>query len=259
MTEARIPFGNLQSSGIEELAGGMPVAMNVVSDAGGTIRKRPGLQSYFSNIVDANGISCLYETTAGDVYAVAGTVPQRNIFQIKSTGPVQIHAASQGDVPGTNRPIVAETEALLVFAGGREPEKLVLSTKTPSRLGGGPPQGSHVIANSSSLMMNDVRGTTPSYFYFSAPVTSPTVYAPNEDWTTPILTGTVKAEARPDPIVALHENTDEIFAFGTTSLGCPHKRHSASARQCVSRSAIPNVTPPVHRRVPRPRPLRPQS
>lgn len=218
MTEARIPFGNLQASGIEELSGGMPVAMNVVSDGGGTIRKRPGLTSYFSSIVNANGISCLYETTAGEVYAVAGTVPSRNIFQIKSTGAIQLHAASQADVPGTDRPTVAETDALLVFAGGRNPEKLVLSTKMPSRLGGGPPQGSHVIAMRSSLMLNDVRGNTPGSFYFSAPTTSSADYSPNEDWTTPQLTGSVKAEARPDPIVALHDNTDEIFAFGTTTL-----------------------------------------
>jgi len=30
---ARIPFGNLQASGTEELGGGSPVALNVVADS----------------------------------------------------------------------------------------------------------------------------------------------------------------------------------------------------------------------------------
>lgn len=214
MPEARIPFGNLQSSGIEELSGGMPVCMNIVADSAGTVRRRPGLTSYLSSI-NVNGVSALYETVNGDVYAVAGTVPTRDIYFVTSGGAADISGHPQGDLAGTARPVIAETEALLVIAGGAEPEKIVLSTKTTSRLGGSPPQGTSIVANHSRLLTNDI--SSLSQVSYSAPAVGGD-YSGSEDWSTPLLAGTFTGEARPDPVVALGENTAEVFLFGATTV-----------------------------------------
>lgn len=217
--QARIPFGNLQASGVEELGGGSPIAMNVVADASGTIRKRPGLTAYLSSAVDANGVSALYETVGGDVYAVAGTVPQRNLYWIKPTGAVLLSNGPASDVRGLRRPIIAETEALLVFAGGAYPEKLVLSTRVPSPLGGSPPQGSHVIANANRLLMNEVVGDVKSGFSYSD-LSAGSSFTGNETWTGPSseVAGFNSVDGKPDPVIAIGENTAEVFVWGSKSL-----------------------------------------
>lgn len=216
---ARIPFGNLQAGGQEELGGASPVAMNVVADQTGTVRKRPGLLSYFPQVVNSQGVSALYETADGNVYAVAGTIPQRNIYWIQSAGPVNLSGHSASDVRGTRRPTMAETEALLVFAGGAEPQKLILTTRDSSQLGGGPPQGTHVVAYADSLFLNTVDPSvaTKSQFFFSGPAVGAD-FSGNEDWSTAHVAGVIRATARPDPVVALYGNTDELFVFGTTTL-----------------------------------------
>lgn len=221
--QALIPFGNLQSSGMEELGGGMPIAMNVVSDLGGTVRKRPGLVPYFtagsSKVLDANGVSLLYETSDGDVYAVAGTVPSRSIYFVTTAGGSNVSMRPGGDLAGTARPTVTETEALLVFAGGFSPEKLELATKLPSRLGGTPPNASHVIGLADRLLMNTVLTDTDakSQVFYSAPAVG-SDFSGNEDWSTAILSGIFRASARPDAVVAVYGSTDEAFVFGTTTL-----------------------------------------
>lgn len=219
MTEARIPFGNLQSTGVEELGGGSPIAMNVVADASGTVRKRPGLSPYFAQVLDANGISCLYETVAGDVYAVAGTVPKRSIYWVQPTGAVNLSGHAEADMRGTRRPTVAETAAILVFAGGAEPEKLLLTTRQPSRLGGSPPQGSHAVANASRVLINDVVGDQRNGFSYSD-VSGGSSFTGSETWTgiTSEVAGFIATEGKPDPVIALLDNTAEVFAWGSTSL-----------------------------------------
>lgn len=217
--QARIPFGNLQASGVEELGGGSPVAMNVVADSSGTVRKRPGLELYLASVVDSQGISAIYETVSGDVYAVAGVTPQRNIYWIQPTAAVNLSTGPASDVRGTRRPIIAETESILVFAGGDYPEKLVLSTRVPSPLGGSPPNGSHVVANGDRLLINEVVAPTRSGFSYSDQAAG-TSYTGFETWTgvSSEVAGFISVDGRPDPVSALHENTSEVFAFGSTSL-----------------------------------------
>lgn len=217
--QARIPFGNLQASGVEELGGGSPVAMNIVADATGTVRKRPGLSLYLMSVVDSEGISALYETVGGVVYAVAGVVPQRNIYWIQPSAAVLLSNGPASDVRGLLRPVIAETEALLVFAGGSYPEKVVLSTKVPTPLGGSPPSGSHVVANANRLVMNEVVGDVKSGFNYSD-VSAGSSYTGNETWTgsSSEVAGFNSVDGKPDPVIAIAENTAELFAWGSKSL-----------------------------------------
>lgn len=212
----RIPFGNLQASGVEELAGGSPVAMNVVVDPSGTVKRRPGLTLWNPDVIDANGLIALHETTDGDILAVGNGPPGRKIYRVSESGSSDLSPGGQTDVPGTLRPIIAETDALVVFAGGLDPQKLVKASFASSRLGGSPPQGSHVAAIASRLVMNSYAGIRSQVSYSDVAVGS--VYAGNEDWTTANAAGVFTAAARPDPVLAVHENTNEVFVFGPASL-----------------------------------------
>lgn len=217
MPSEKLPFVNDQQSGLEEIGGASPVAMNVILEQSGTVRKRPGLTSWASYTVNSQGISGLYETVGGTVLAVAGAVPQRSVYRVTKTGVVSLSGVPLADIRGKARPTFAETEALVVIAGGAEPQKVVLDGLTSSRLGGGPPNATHVVANSSRLLLNDV-ATLKGAVYYSAEAAG-TTYTGHEQWNGVDLSdsGFYSAESRPDGIVAIADTVNEVFSFGQTT------------------------------------------
>jgi hypothetical protein len=218
MAEALIPFGPQQSDA-EPLSGAQPEAMNVCIDQAGTVRRRPGIQTLSAapaGAVDATGISLLHETEAGELYAVGNHPTQKSLYRIAGGAAVDVSALSGVKVNGVNRPTVAETEAMLVFAAGDPPTKYLYSTGQTSALGGGPPAASHVIANSSRLLLNNTAAGLRGTINYSGPALGSSI-AGHETWVG-LTAGSFQAEARPDVVPALHENTAEVFAFGRTSL-----------------------------------------
>lgn len=230
MPSAPIPFVNQQSTGQDALAGAPGVAINVMVDQAGTIRRRPGIAAapgVTTAVVDPDGISGLYSTVTGKLYAVGSRPYFRQLY---SVGPVFATALgaplSDATLAGAARPIFAETQLLLVIAGGDAMEKIVLSSNVSSRLGGDPPLATHVAANSSRLLGNiAVTSLTVDYdksvVRFSGISNGNTSYADMEVWTEGVIVGGAghfSAEANPDPVLAVHENTNEVFCFGTRSL-----------------------------------------
>jgi len=222
---APIPFSNHQASGQEELGGASPTAMNVVIDATGTVRRRPGIDAYSgapSTVVDANGLSGLYVLNDGRLFAVASSPAERPIYYVTSGGAVALGGGlPQAGLVGTSRPTFAETELLLVIAGGSEMQQILLSGPTSTRLGGSPPLASHVIANSSRLLANDVF-VDRTKVNFSGVFEGDTDYSGSASWpNSPDPTnppGFFTAAARPDDIAGLFESTNEAMAFGTQTL-----------------------------------------
>jgi hypothetical protein len=216
-----IPFVNQQESAYDALAGGSPASLNVVVDAKGTVRRRPGLATYAeapAGAVDASGIAGLYCPVGRDLYAVGADGAERPIYRVASGGAVQLTGDRSG-VRGTGRPTFAETEMLLVVAGGNRPQKVVLADNTSSRLGGSPPNGAtHVVANASRLLLNDPR-EYPTWVRYSGVATGAITYAGHEQWTQGVgLAGNISAESRPDRVVAVGEINNEVVAFGATSV-----------------------------------------
>lgn len=215
--QERIPFGNLQSSGLDELGGASPVAMNVVAESTGTVRRRPGLKLYQAGAVDAGGIAGLHVTAGGDVYAVgATTAPYRSIYRIAGGASTSLSAVPSADLRGSSRPVFTETESILAIAGGEEQQKVELATFQSTRLANVPVKGSHIVANASRLLVND-SFSFRAQVYFSNQAAGSS-FAGFEDWTTALATGFFSAEGRPDPIVALGENTNEVWVFGTETV-----------------------------------------
>jgi len=226
-----IPFANLQESGHEVLAGASPVAMNVVVDGKGSVLRRPGIAKYagaplfagdVAPIIDPNGLSGLYATVAGDLFAVGASGAERPVYKVTSGGA----AAIGGGVPpnglrGTSRPTFAETELLLAIAGGDALQKVVLPTThfalSSSRVAGSPaPIASHVVSNNLRLLANDV-SVDRTKVRFSDVASGDTSYAGNEVWSLGGVgtSGYFTAEASPDPVVAVYGVQNEVMVFGS--------------------------------------------
>lgn len=218
MASERIPFRNQQESGSESLAGASPIAMNVVIDSKGAVRRRPGITTTTkatSEVIDAAGIAGLYVTEAGAIFATSTPDPTASVYKVGPSGALLLGAPFYG----SNRPTFAETEMLLTIAAGAGIRKIVLSTLTSGALGGDPPRASHVIANASRLLANDTLVDRTKVRYSSTAIGT-TDYSGLETWDPAVgnTAGFFTAEARPDAVVALAENTNEVFVWGSDTL-----------------------------------------
>ncbi|RPJ80990.1 MAG: hypothetical protein EHM13_11205, partial [Acidobacteria bacterium] len=162
-----IPFAPVLETSSEEISGASPEAFNVIVDARGALRKRPGLAAYSvapATSVDAAGVLGLYltqdrvaHTTGTDqvsgthpgvLYAVGATINAaggghnrgRNVYRIVGgtatlvgTGVANEDRLSTPLVIATTRfprPTFAETESLLIIAGGAEIGKIDIRPET---------------------------------------------------------------------------------------------------------------------------------
>lgn len=218
--ELPVPFWPQQESGLSDLAGASPMSANVILDGKGAVRRRPCLASYASapsTVIDSAGIDGIYITKDGLIFATGASSPQHNIYQI-SGGIARVFTGPQSRLAGSFRPTFAETEAMVAMAAGDAITKVLIDPVSVAYLGGNPPRATHVIANNSRLLCNDVDNPFKGAFFYSAPASGSSIEG-HETWDSSIGdAGFISAEARPDPIVALYENTNEIFPFGQTTL-----------------------------------------
>ena len=243
-----IPFANNQESGYDPLAGGTVLAMNVVIDAKGTVRRRPGIvasssvsSESFSGLTITGGVVGIHATEEGNVLAVVETdSPERGIYKVGPGGSRKYASY----LPGTGRPVFAETIDMVVMAGGRELQKYVKATDTVSPLGGKPPLADVVIGNASRLLANDKDDTS----IIRVSDIRGSVNGGYENWTQGVGNAAYfSAEARPDPVVTLGESTNEVWVFGTTTLqmfapsDTPYDPASAREYGCAAKGSVVKV------------------
>lgn len=228
-----IPFANFQAAGLEELGGASPIAMNVIieppapSGKQGVVRRRPGIQAWplaTPAVIDPNGLCGVFATSDGAIWAVGAVGPERPIYSVTAAGALLLGGGiSPHGLRGSARPIFVETAMLVVIAGGELIQKVERATLLSDRLGGLPPLATHIVANSSRLLANDPT-VDSSKIRYSDVAQGNVTYAGNETWSSigPGPGGTVpgffSAEAKPDPIVAVYEDTNEIFIWGAQTL-----------------------------------------
>ncbi len=226
MPQAPIPFANLQASSLEEIGGASPVAMNVVMDPRGSVWRRPGIKAYAgapSTVVDSGGIAALYSTVKGQLFAVGSSGgAERPIYLVTGGGAAKLGGgAAPCGLRGALRPVFAESDMILAVAGGDLVEKVIIAGGPlgSDRLGGTPPNASHVVSNASRLLSNDV-GIDPSAVRFSDVAGGLSSYAGLEVWSYGGFgtSGYFSAEARPDPVLALVDTLNEVFVFGKSTL-----------------------------------------
>lgn len=208
-----IPFGATQESGNEQLAGASPLAVNVLIDGKGAIRRRPGLATWDgfpTTIPEAESVDGI-ATFDDEVYWVNSS---RRIYKTDPTTATATNLSTGGPtsfLAGTGRPVFAETQFRLVIAGGSAAEKVDSGATAAERLGGSPPNSTQIVALASRLVSDDLTSSsTVGHMRFTRVGDSG-----NETWD---ALDFVTAEARPDPIVALRENSNELFVLGESTV-----------------------------------------
>ena len=218
MPQQPIPFVPNQQSGLEPMAGAMPVAINVVMEADGSLRRRPGIATYSTTTVDADGIAGVYATVDGRIYAAGDTDNARTLYRLVNGVSSTLSSAATSFLNGALRPQFTETESIVAIAGGRDIQQILLADDVSTRLSSEAPQSSHVVANGARLVANDVT-VDKSYVSYSS-LGAGSAVTPFTEWLTSNArsSGYIIATARPDLVVALTDNASELFAFGNTSL-----------------------------------------
>lgn len=224
-----IPFGPDEAAGLDEIGGASPEALNVILEPNtGLIRRRPGIRASslaYPEVIDPNGLCGLYVSESGaghlggvaGIYAVGAVGSERPIYNVTPGGAVTLGGGvALTGLRGATRPIFAETEMILAIAGGSELQKVEFATNTSSRIADNPPLASHVVANASRLLANDV-AIDRTKIRYSDQAQGLVTFAGLETWTNgPTNTsGFFTAEANPDPVVAVFQNTNEVYVFGT--------------------------------------------
>ena len=211
-----IPFVNDQKSGDQELAGASTLAINVVTDGAGTVRRRPGISAWSgfpSSIPEATAVIGMHAFEGKLIFINEGTRQIRRL--VPTTQAVQNLSTGGGSsyLLGTQRPTFAETQFRLVMTGGGIPTKLDATSLACAALGGSPPPSTHILGLAGRLVSNDTtEAVTINQFAFSD-----SGAAGNETWSG-LNTGSYSVEAQPDPLVALLSNSNELFTFGSRSL-----------------------------------------
>jgi hypothetical protein len=205
-------FGNAQASGDSILAGASPLAVNVLVDGKGAVRRRPGISAWAGfpasppDMFQVDGI----QAYQGSIFWVNS---QRRIYRVDPATATAYNMSAGGVdtyLAGSGRPVFADTPFRLVIAGGAAPQKVDTGAASSDRLGGSPPDSTQVIALNSRLFSDDLTDSTA----IGAIRASGLGNAGNETWD-PL--DFVRADARTDGIAALRENGNEVYAWGDIS------------------------------------------
>ncbi len=220
------------------------VAPATVIDSAGIL----GLYVTDKRVAHTSGSATVSGTNPGVLYAVGATVSASGgghgrghiVYRVAGgvatalTGTANEDRLSADAIATTRtpRPKFVETEALLVVAGGAEVGKIDIRPETFSApnfttnasyhamsfLGGCPPLANFLITNSSRLLANDTQLDQTKFRYsdISQGIVS---FAGHESWDpSPGAAGFTTAEAKSDAIVAMDENTNDIYIFGRRNL-----------------------------------------
>lgn len=211
MAQAPIPFAETQASGLDDLSGTTPLAVNTMVDETGTIRRRPTLAAW-SGLSTALHTGIAAMIPFGERLVVAAE-DDRALYCVDPRTPPSM-TISNTVVPttllaGNKRPSFVSTRSRVIAVGGGVPQYWDGSAALAARLGGNPPEGTHIAAIATRLVI--ARDDASGIFQWSGLGES----VGHESWDDLDF---AEAEARPDRIMALHDSTNELFVFGSETL-----------------------------------------
>lgn len=222
MPVAQLNFGNQQATGDQALAGSPGLAFNVVVDGAGAVRRRPGIAawaSFPSSGYEASNVDAITSFN-GNLVWVAGDYPLffgerwRRVWTLLNSTTGALEELSENSeeslVHGPDRPHFAETQfRLIACAGGTLMTKYDVGASATDDFA--TVAANQVVALASRVITNDLTSASTSGRIKYSGVGS----AGNETFG---ALGFVSAEARPDAVVALRENSNELYVFGETTL-----------------------------------------
>lgn len=208
MPDAPLPFFAGQASGLDELSGANPAAINVLVDSLNAVHVWPGIQAWEDFGTSPNpGVAVIgvYEWRGNTLMVFE----DRSFYAMTSPGSF----SNLGTLGGTGRPIWAYDQARVIVSGGGAPlywtgvgaaTSLVGVYTDPS---GAPLTFTHV-AYSAQRIIGNVNNNSGTIQW--------TPILPGNHTTWPIVGPYyAEAEAAADPVVALYANANEVFTFGT--------------------------------------------
>lgn len=221
---APIPFYNSEDRTSDELGGAMPLSVNVIADSTGGLHARPGISVWPSFPADAPVGSAVIGMTSWRSQLVWVTA-DRKIHALPATGAV-VELSSDADpntlLDGGLKPSFVAGREMLVIAGGGAMQKWTgagLSARLEnvglpgvSTDPGGPPPPTNQICGVAQRLIAAVTGDS-GQLWWSGPLEE------YENWDMAVGGASfIQAAAKPDPLTALADNTNEVFAFGSLTL-----------------------------------------
>lgn len=214
---AQVPFGG-QASGLEELGGAAPLCVNLLRDATGWIRMVPGSSAWDwfpSAIPDANAIDGITDFQGKVVYVTR----DRRLWVVEAPGLVTALSPTATEyLDGGLRPVFARTRTALFISGGGalhywtgmgDSARVTWAIDVYSRTA--PPTSTHVVAIAQRLVVNSFDGSGQVAWTDA----EETAHLTSAGWD-PL--NFAEAESQPDPLIAVHDNSAMVFAFGTRTL-----------------------------------------
>ena len=216
MATGSINFTAGQASGLEALGGATQLMANVLHDATGSVRSRPGLEPWDDYPVApvASPILGMQQFGTNLVYVTA----DRRVWAWQAPGlvmPLSNLAQPLTMMDGNLRPSFVTTASKCVVVNGGYPQKWV-GVGLSGRLGlvGAPPPRSTDVASLATRIVVSNAGTSGD-FQWSLPLDRFGGDAGHEVWD-PL--NYMTTSARPDPILAMWDNTNELYCFGSETL-----------------------------------------
>jgi len=213
----QIQFYSGENRSADELGGPMPLMTNALVDSVGTVHSRPGVSEWSD-----------FPSVAASGSPVIGMIAwQGNLVWV--TADRRIHAWPVGGdlielssdtdpntkLDGGLRPCFVDGRQMLVIAGGGAVQKWTgsgLSARLINTGAGGPPPsglGLSGIAQRLVVAVADQSGQV----WWSGPLEE------YENWDMALGGSSyIQAAAKPDPILALSDNTNEVFCWGTQTI-----------------------------------------
>lgn len=196
-----------QVSGVDDLSSASSSVLNWEVDESGVNRPRAGLASY---TLSGFGTSPVIGIERWKSYLVMVTT-DRKLWAVNDLLPTTVIPLSDGTtatgLEGSARPVFAQGEQYIYVTGGRRIQRWKPGM-TYSEVIAASPQCTHITAIGQRLVANITNDPDNTGTYQWSDIGEGT-------WDTWPAANTATADARPDPILALSENSAEMLIFGT--------------------------------------------
>ena len=207
---AEIPFSATEASGLEPLAGAAPTMVNMLTDTSGATKMRPTVQTW------ASFPSVLPQTSPvdgmvpfGDNTLVYATRDRKlwSLNVLNGSNVALSSATLTTQLAGTAKPMLLPLRTKVVIVGGDAPETTD-AVNPATRLGGSPPAATHAVGIATRVVLK-VADASGIIRWSGLGDTGHSVWD---------ALNFLEAEAKPDALRALWDNTNELFAFGAETL-----------------------------------------
>ena len=225
-----VDFGAGQASGLAELAGATQLLWNFLPSPDSSIKVRPLVNAWsdFPAAPEASPVIGIQPYGQYVVYVTQNaTTGVRKLWAWLGPGNVVAlsDATTATQLDGTLRPIFTTNHTDLFITGGGAPQTWT-GTGLSSRLGGSPPNATHIATIAQRLVLN--RNDVSGQIVWTDP-------GDGNHATWPAL-NFAEAEASADISVAMYANTNEVFVFGarTTQFFFPDPNTAFSTGRALS-------------------------